>query len=78
MPGPFDLRASSPVTHTCGWPVISLLHGISSPGERIGALVGAIACLGPQAGTGPLHGREGALEKPQQAPALRSVSGCLG
>lgn len=63
MPVPFDLCASSPVTHICGWPVIFLLYGISSPGEELtGALAGAITCLGPQAGMRPLHSREGVLE----------------
>lgn len=30
----FNLHVSSPVTHTCGQPVIFLLYGISSPGEK--------------------------------------------
>lgn len=34
MPEPFDLRSSSPVIHTCGWPVIFLIYGISSPGQE--------------------------------------------
>lgn len=55
MPVPFDLPASSPMTHTCGQPVIFLLYGISSPGEEAEPLAEPLPVWLPR------RGREGTL-----------------